>query len=193
MKTPLLKTELDIVRLIESDAWMMEKLRHVATLHLPDWWIGAGFVRSKVWDTLHYFTERTPLTDVDVIYFDPSDIHEQTEKEIYAKLLALDCSVKWSTKNQARMHLKKGEEPYTSSTDALSQWTETPTCIGASLDTEGQVHLTIPHGVEDLLSCIVRPTPYVLAKPEIYRERMRTKNWPARWPQVRIIWPEEKS
>lgn len=173
----------------------MTALRHVASLHLPDWWIGAGFVRSKIWDTMHDYTERTPLPDVDVIYFDPSDLREETEKQIDAKLRALDATIIWSTKNEARMHLKNGDKPYTSSTDALAQWTETPTCIGASLDARGNVIITAPHGVEDLLQGIIRPTPAVLKQPSrtaIFNERMHKKNWPAHWPKLRIIWPEEK-
>jgi hypothetical protein len=64
-------TEQQITALIEADAWMMNLLRVVKNLKLPDWWICAGFVRSKIWDTLHNYEARTPLADIDVIYFDP--------------------------------------------------------------------------------------------------------------------------
>lgn len=37
------------------------------SLALPDWWIGAGFVRSKVWDMLHKYTKRTPLGIDDLV------------------------------------------------------------------------------------------------------------------------------
>jgi hypothetical protein len=30
-------------------------------INLPDWWVCAGFVRSKIWDTLQGFKERTPI------------------------------------------------------------------------------------------------------------------------------------
>src|SRR3990167_2279381 len=63
-------TEKDIIHIIREDEWMMSVLRIAEGLHLPDWWIGAGFVRSKVWDHLHGYKERTPLPDVDIIYFD---------------------------------------------------------------------------------------------------------------------------
>ena len=37
--------------------------------------------RSKIWDILHDFSERTPIPDIDVIYFDPTNIDELDGKE----------------------------------------------------------------------------------------------------------------
>ncbi len=65
-----IQTEQDIVRLIENDEWMINVLQLAKSLELPDWWICAGFVRSKIWDTLHNYEIRTTIPDVDVIYFD---------------------------------------------------------------------------------------------------------------------------
>jgi hypothetical protein len=38
----------NLVGLIKRDEWMMEILRVVKGLNLPDWWVCAGFVRSEV-------------------------------------------------------------------------------------------------------------------------------------------------
>lgn len=78
----MIQTNDDIVRIIQEDEWMMDILRSAQSLNLPDWWVCAGFVRSKIWDVLHEFDERTPLSDIDVIYFDPSNIDEETEKNM---------------------------------------------------------------------------------------------------------------
>ncbi len=43
-----IKTEQDIIKLIQSDTWMMEILQTAKSLQLPDWWVCAGFVRSKI-------------------------------------------------------------------------------------------------------------------------------------------------
>ena len=40
---------------------MMDLLKGAKSLNLPDWWICAGFVRSKIWDVLHGFDERTTI------------------------------------------------------------------------------------------------------------------------------------
>lgn len=76
----LIKTEEDIVKVVKQDKWMMTILTAAKSLDLPDWWVCAGFVRAKVWDTLHGFSNRTHLPDVDVIYFNKSDLSENTEK-----------------------------------------------------------------------------------------------------------------
>lgn len=78
-----------VISLIKEDSWMMDILKSAKSLNLPDWWIYAGFVRSKIWDTLHNFNERTPIPDIDVIYFDPANMDEAEEKLLEEKLKAL--------------------------------------------------------------------------------------------------------
>ena len=99
-------TKKDIISLIENDAWMMDILSVVKTLELPDWWIGAGFIRSKVWDSLHGYTKRTPLPDVDVIYLNRNDYTKEeaqkgtTKKEVYyeQRLMKLRPEINWSVR-----------------------------------------------------------------------------------------------
>ena len=40
--------------------------------------------------------------------------------------------------------------------------------------------------VADLLALKVRPTAHFAGKPEVYRRRLREKNWTARWPLLDI-------
>ena len=70
-----------ILKLIQEDKWMVQILEIARDLNLPDWAIGAGFVRNKVWDYLHEF-EKTPLDDIDLVYFDKSNLSEEYEKEL---------------------------------------------------------------------------------------------------------------
>lgn len=93
--------ESGIVTLIESDPWMMSVIQAAGRLGLPDWMIGAGFVRNRVWDHLQGI--RRPVVDtadIDLIYFNPADIREETEKAYDASLHAV-LDIPWSTKNQA--------------------------------------------------------------------------------------------
>ena len=49
-----MKSEDEILALIGDDLWMMMGVvRAVRQLQLPYGWVGAGFVRRVVWDTLH--------------------------------------------------------------------------------------------------------------------------------------------
>ena len=73
-------------------------------------------------------------------------------------------------KNQARMHLKNGDPPYTGTIDAMRNCPETATAIAARSN-GALVELAAPYGVDDLLNMIVRPTPPFLKKMKQYQNR----------------------
>jgi uncharacterized protein len=103
----------DICALVARQTDMMRVLRSVEELALPDCWIGAGFIRNAIWDALH---GRTPhcalLNDVDVVFFDRANASTAFDAVIEDRLAARSPNLPWSVKNQARMHLRNGEEPY---------------------------------------------------------------------------------
>ncbi len=142
--------EQDVIELIQDDPRMMHILGAVESLGLPDWCVCAGFVRSKVWDFLHGFPE-TRLPDVDVVYFDPDNTDESIEKQHERSLRQLNSSVPWSVKNQARMHTKNGHGPYTSTADGLANFPEVCTAIGVYLNSNGDLVLVAPYGIDDLV------------------------------------------
>ncbi|MGO4108483.1 nucleotidyltransferase family protein [Paenibacillus sp. YAF4_2] len=184
------ETELDIIQLVMEDEWMMSVLHTAKSLNLPDWWVCAGFVRSKVWDYLHGYTEWSPLADVDLIYYDLSNQDEAVEKLYEQQLRSLMPDVPWSVKNEARMHLINDIPPFSSAVDAMSKFPEVVTALGLALDEQNQVVLSAPWGIEDLLHFAVRPTPHFADKPELmkrYEERLMKKNWKSRWWKVEII------
>ena len=180
-----LLNEQNIVEAISNDQWMMKVIRQVATLGLPDWWICAGFIRAKVWDEQHGFSEKTILPDVDVIYFDSENPDEYIEKFYEKELMKLDPTIPWSVKNQARMHTLNKAEPYRSSMDGMSKFPETATALGVTLNLKGELQLCAPFGVQDLVEMKIRPTPYFEGSP-IYIKRVEQKNWSATWPLVRV-------
>ncbi|WP_054943199.1 nucleotidyltransferase family protein [Paenibacillus ihuae] len=182
--------EEELLRLVAGDRWMMDILAAVSSLELSDCWVCAGFVRSKVWDVQHGFNDRTPLADVDVIYFDPEDTREEVEKAWEARLREIDPSVPWSVKNQARMHTVNNLAPYSSATDGMSKFPETATALGLALTGQGDILLSAPHGLRDVLDMVVRPSPLFSTTPRlksIYEERVSKKNWQAVWNQLKIL------
>ncbi|MEW9676016.1 nucleotidyltransferase family protein [Lentibacillus sp. L22] len=182
-------TEQDIVGMIHEDVWMMEALQAAKKLQLPDWWICAGFVRTKIWDTLHYYEERSPLQDIDVIYFDKNDLKETTEKRYETILKAAAPEYPWSVKNEARMHITNQIAPYISSVDAIAKFPETATSLGVRLNEKDHIVLTAPHGINDCVQLTVRPTPFFLLDKQrmgFYRKRLSQKNWQETWPKLTI-------
>ena len=185
----MLRNKEDVIKLIYGDEKMMEIIKVASTLNLPDWWICAGFIRSKIWDTLHGFNNRTETPDVDVIYFDHTNIDERSEKELESKLISVMPNIPWSVKNEARMHVINNLPPYTSSEDAISKFPETATALGVKLDKDNNLILTSPHGINDVINLEVRPTHYFTEIKEftaIYEERILKKDWKAIWHKIKV-------
>ncbi|MFC5602262.1 nucleotidyltransferase family protein [Sporosarcina koreensis] len=185
----MIHNEEDVIRLVSEDEWMMDILRRTQSLNLPDWWVCAGFVRSKIWDVLHEFDERTPLPDIDVIYFDPSNVDEETEKNYENLLKMSQPTIPWSVKNQARMHAVNNDRPYLSSTEAIAKFPETATALGVKLE-YGKVVLTAAHGIEDVVNFHIKPTPYfseTVERMKYYHQRVSKKNWKSIWNKVELL------
>ncbi|MCM3109825.1 nucleotidyltransferase family protein [Lederbergia lenta] len=184
----IIKNEEDIIKAIREDEWMMNLLKAVKTLNLPDWWVCAGFVRSKIWDVLHNFSSRTPLPDIDVIYFDSKIVDELEEIKMEEKLKSIVPNIPWSVKNQARMHIKSNMSPYSSSIDGISKFPETVTALGVKLDENEDIKLTAPWGIIDVVNLEVRPTPFYDTKDrmKVYENRVRKKAWNKTWGMVKI-------
>jgi uncharacterized protein len=178
--------ESDIPKLIEADEFMINVLRTVRSLSLPDWWIGAGFVRNKVWDALSGGPQ-TPPGDIDVVYFDASDLSEETEQAHQKHLEEILPTGKWSVTNQARMHVENGDSPYISSLDAIAHWPETATAVAITLNNADLIIFQAPCGSEDLLNMTIRPTPCFTKKLEEFQRRLEKKRWDTKWPGVHII------
>ena len=164
----------------------MESLACVRELELPDWAIGAGFVRNAVWDHLHGFVKHTALEDVDVLYFNSDDTEPGSEIPIEECLLEKLPNRNWSVKNQARMHLRNGDEPYASTSHAMEYWLETATCVAARLEDNDAMSIIAPFGLSDLLSLKSRPTAAGLRRHDQYIARMQMKSWSAHWPEVAV-------
>jgi uncharacterized protein len=178
--------EQQILALVGSDAWTMDILRLARRLALPDWAIGAGFIRGLVWDRLCGFEERTPLNDIDVVYFDPARVSREAENAAEAQLATWHPDQVWSVRNMARMHIRNHDAPYRDTADAIGHWLETPTAIAISMAHDDSLRLIAPHGVDDLLAGRVRPTPSGRRKIEEYRARVAQKAWTTRWPRLHI-------
>ena len=186
---PQIQTEQDIAALLKQSSYHLKALKAVAKLVVPNMWIAAGFVRNYVWDALYNDGKMTRLNDLDVIYFDKSDISQATEKKYEFLLQSSHLEYPWSVKNQARMHEKNGDEPYTDIDDALSRWCETVTPIGARLNDKDEIEILAPLGIDDLINGKCHATPHAKAKPskiDDYKKRMDDKKWWLVWDGVTV-------
>jgi len=178
----------ELCRLVRSDARVMQLLHSVASLGLAQWCIAAGVVRNLVWDHLHGFAEPTAPTDVDVLIFDDTRIEPEYEQRIQSALESLDPTVQWEVVNQATVHTYTGDPvPYRSIAEAMSRWVDPMTAVGVFLDRDETIGVVAPLGLDDLFSMVVQPHLVAPRAAQIYRDRIASKNWTARWPRVRVV------
>lgn len=170
-----------LINILKEDSYIVSILQTVEKLELNDCWVAAGLIRNKVWDTLQNC--HTKINDIDVIYYDQTDLSKDTEKKLEAELEKLMPGQPWSVKNQARMHIKNTNPPYTSSSDGVAHFPETPTAVAAQMCHQ-EIKIMAPYGLVDLFQGIVKSTPYYLKDTKlhpVYIERMRNKKWDTVW------------
>lgn len=157
--------EQDIIDIVKNDQWMMNVLNESNKLNLPDWAIGAGFLRNKVWDYLHDIKRTVADTsDIDLVYFDETNADEEYDKKISKSMKGI-LGLDWEIINQAYTHKWHNRDvPYSNTAEALSEWVETATSVGVTM-VDGELKIVAPHGIEDLVNLIIRPVP-------IYRKDM---------------------
>ena len=180
-----------LISIVEEQAWLMGALKCVRSLDLPDWYIAAGAIRNTVWDSLHKFQKRTPLKDIDVVYFDLEDMNGLIEKDLEEKLRILNSSFIWEVVNQARGYLfQHGDEiarpPVNSSCESIAYWSETPTCVGVRLERDDSLTVCAPHGLSDLMELRVKPIPKPYQDLSLYNRRIEEKRWNEQWPKLQI-------
>jgi len=183
--------EEQLCKIIKQQEWLMEALREVRKLNLPDWYIAVGAVRNTVWNYLHNYPTTINQNDVDVVYFDCLDMRGKREK-IFEKSLRKNLpDLKWEVVNQARAHLFNRGPGITrpavnSSCESISYWSETPTCVGVRLEDDDSLTICAPHGLNDLMSMIVRPAPFPYQELPLYRKRRNEKKWHNIWPMLKV-------
>lgn len=160
---------------------LMNDLRLVRELALPDCYIAAGYVRNYVWDRLHGYEDRAKHDDIDVVYYDADELSEERDIALERELIRRTGNEKWSVKNQVRMHIRNRELPYLSVEDALSRWPETVTAVGVRLNENDELVICSPYGLNDLFGMMVRRSP-LFADQAYFEDRVRRKGWLTLWP-----------
>ena len=177
---------------MRATPWLMAALEAARDVDPPDWLIGAGAVRTAVWDRLHGYAEPTPLRDLDLAFYDADDLSGERESAIEAALRARLPGAPWEARNQAAVHLwyeaKFGlaVEPLASSADAVGTWPETATSVAVRLEADGSLTVVAPCGLDDLLGLVHRHNPRRATR-EVYEQRLADKRIAERWPRVTVI------
>ncbi|MBD3646300.1 MAG: nucleotidyltransferase family protein [Pseudomonadales bacterium] len=165
---------------------LLELLKAMRTTNQELFLVG-GTIRNLVWDHLHAYPTTAQFDDVDVVYFNQLNASKAHDKALEEQLSKVAPNMKWSVKNQARMHTINNEQPYQSLEDAISRFPETATAVAVRLDQEGELEILAPLGLSDLFRLIVSPTPTFAKRRTEYDRRIDSKKWEDKWPKLRFF------
>lgn len=185
-------SEDQIIQIIKDDPWMIQVLRAAEDLNLPDWWIGAGFLRNKIWDYLEG-NDFQKSRDIDLVYFDMTDLTPEKDHSLDSQMNEKYPFATWEIRNQARMSYYSDMPPFKSTKDGISHWVETATCIGVRL-ASGKFEFLFCYGTEDLFNLTARAVD-IYDTPEriqTFYTRVEKKKWTERWPDLKVIAKTEK-
>jgi hypothetical protein len=181
-----------LLALARATPWFMQALTRVRALRLLAGCVGAGAVRNLVWDALHAHATPSALPDIDVAFFDATDLSPARDAALQACLSAASPGTPWEVTNQAGVHLwferhfGHAVAPLGSLDEAVASWPEYATAVGVWLDDADRLHVIAPHGLDDLFGMVVRRNP-ARASLATYLERVASKCYAQRWPRVRVV------
>jgi uncharacterized protein len=184
--------EQQLHQIIRSNTWFMAVLRTVYDCALPDWFVGGGIIRNITWDFLHGYNRPTPVADVDVAFYDSTDLRRERDQAVQQQLCNHSSDVPWEATNQAAVHLWYEQvfgyavAPLRSSEEAIRTWPETVTSIGVRLLANEALVIVAPFGLDDLFQIVLRRNPCRVSL-EQFRQRVQEKNIQQKWPRVRVI------
>lgn len=185
-----LEAQLDAI--LRDSPTLMQVLKTVRGLGLPDWRLMSGAVYQSVWNAL---TGREPdygVRDYDIAYFDPDPSWEAEDLAIRraASALPAPLSETVEVRNQARVHLwypHKFGRPYPAlktTDECLVRALATAHAVGVRLEPDGRIDVAAPYGLEDMFALTLRPAPLCNA-PAVFADKARSSV--ARWPEVRVV------
>jgi hypothetical protein len=191
--------ETELERIVRADSHLMRILRVGRELNLPDWRLVAGCIYQTVWNVLTNRPQGTGINDYDLIYFDATDLSEETERateqHVRAALPELPAPVE--VRNQARVHLWFEEYfgfpygPLASSNEAILRYASATHCVGLRLLPDDSFDVFAPFGLEDIFAMVLRPNYALPNQPTHDRKAARVK---AIWPELTIIpWAENRT
>jgi len=183
-------------QIIRQQPVLMEVLEGLRALELPDPLLTSGAIYNTVWNQLTGRPALTGVNDIDVFYFDDSDLGWDAEDRVIKALDArfAHLPVPVQVRNQARVHLwfeqKFGNpfSPLTSSSEMLGRYASKTHAVGARLWADGQLDIVAPFGLDDMFSFRMVPNPVLKNRNAHTKKGERAL---AIWPELTLVpWPD---
>jgi uncharacterized protein len=158
----------------------------------PVAYLSAGVIRNTIWSYLHAQEFDLEGTEVDVIYFDPTELNYEKSKTIQQQLEHAFPVIDWDVTNQALVHTwyktSEGQniQAYTSLIHAITNWPETATAIAVRMNEENDLEIIAPLGLGDLFNLRLRWNSQGVAY-EVFQRRIKEKNFLIKWPKLKLV------
>ena len=187
------RAELD--RIVRSSPLLMEVLVGLRDDALPDHLLVAGAIYNLVWNRLTGRPDLTGINDIDVFYFDGTDLSYEAEDAVIQRLARrfAHLPVPVQIRNQARVHLwfeqKFGSPfaPLESSIAMLDRYASKTHAVAARLEADDTLTLHAPFGLDDIFSMRITPNAVLANKKAHDTKAARAKTT---WPEVTVVpWP----
>ncbi|QEE22106.1 nucleotidyltransferase family protein [Youhaiella tibetensis] len=178
--------------IIRGQPSLMAALEGLDEMALPDSWIVSGAIYNNVWNALTGRPSMTGVKDIDLFYFDASDLSYEAEDRVirdgaerFARL-----PVPVEIRNQARVHLwyerhfGRPYAPLASSREAIDRFACLTHAVGVRLIGDGRMEIYAPYGLDDMFSFRLVPN-----RKLDNRETHETKGARAVsiWPEVTVV------
>lgn len=187
-----LQTQIEaLIQIISGSPVLMQCIDAVAQLDLPDWYVGAGAVAQTVWNTLTHQALDAHINDLDVLFFDATDLSVEREQVATDRLRGLLAELSWDldVKNQARVHLwyevsfGKRVAPFHCVEEALRTWPSPASSIAVTRGLDGRWRVIAPFGLSDLFAMHVRANRTRVSQAVF---EAKVARWRRHWPQLTV-------
>lgn len=184
---------LDIVR---NSPLLTDVLNRARKLNLPDWYIVSGAVYNLVWNVLTGRPETHGIKDVDLFYYDASDLSYEAEDRMIktGEEIFSGVPLPVEIRNQARVHLWYEKHfglvclPLQSSRHSIERFASKTHAVGIRLEPDGRLDFYAPFGLDDIFSLRLTPNPVADNRETHHIKGLRAQQ---NWPEVTVVpWPQ---
>lgn len=183
-----------LINILKRNTNLMKVLDFIETLNLPNYYIAAGSVFQTVWNYFDNVDLNNNIKDIDVIYYDKSNLDVNKDIEICNKVIDFckenNLNYEIDVSNEARMHLwkkvheNKDVEQYKNSEDAINHWIANIHAIGIT-KINNELYVYAPFGLSDIYSKTIRPIKHKYNSKELYDKKV--KSWSSRFDNLNIV------
>jgi hypothetical protein len=181
-----------LIDILKADTLTGSALQRARDFGLADWMIVSGAIYNTVWNSLTGKPSGYGIKDIDLFYFDASDLSWEAEDVIikagekhFAKL-----PVAVEIRNQARVHLWYPERfgrqcpAYRSSAHSLGYFASRTHAVGVRLAGIGAFEVTAPFGLDDIFSFRIVPNRVIDNQATHEEKAARAKH---RSPEISVV------